>query len=145
MLKRTTKITSLITIAATMATMVPAMAADVKRAEDYDGTVYNAVAYKDGKFYIDGELEDMDEAAYYNDGGKYTDLDDIDSGDYAEAYGDKYVEAEEGDYYLDLETGKVTDDTVREDAFDDASTALRKKVNKDDHQIDMLILMCYRL
>ncbi|MFR1908103.1 MAG: hypothetical protein ACLS28_21285 [Clostridium neonatale] len=55
--------------------------------------VYNAVAYKDGKFYIDGELEDMDEAAYYNDGGKYTDLDDIDSGDYAEAYGDKYVEA----------------------------------------------------
>ena len=86
MLKRTTKITSLITIAATMATMVPAMAADVKRAEDYDGTVYNAVAYKDGKFYIDGELEDMDEAAYYNDGGKYTDLDDIDSGDYAEAY-----------------------------------------------------------
>ena len=132
MLKRTTKITSLITIAATMATMVPAMAADVKRAEDYDGTVYNAVAYKDGKFYIDGELEDMDEAAYYNDGGKYTDLDDIDSGDYAEAYGDKYVEAEEGDYYLDLETGKVTDDTVREDAFDDASTALRKKVNKDD-------------
>ncbi|MBS5694532.1 MAG: hypothetical protein KHW71_11305, partial [Bifidobacterium dentium] len=132
MLKRTTKITSLITMAATMATMVPAMASDVKRAEDYDGTVYNAVAYKDGKFYIDGELEDMDEDAYYNDGGKYTDLDDIDSGDYAKAYGDKYVEVGEGDYYLDLETGKVTDDTVREDAFDDASTALRKKVNKDD-------------
>ena len=132
MFRRSTKITSLIVAAASIATMVPAMAADVKRAEDYDGTVYNAIAYKDGKFYIDGELEDMDEAAYYNEGGKYTDLDDVDSGDSAKIYGEKYLEVEEGDYYLDLETGKVTDDSVREDAFDDASSALRKKVNKDD-------------
>ena len=132
MFRRSTKITSLIVAAASIATMVPAMAADVKRAEDYDGTVYNAIAYKDGKFYIDGELEDMDEAAYYNEGGKYTDLDDVDSGDSAKIYGEKYLEVEEGDYYLDLETGKVTDDSVREDAFDDASSALRKKVDKDD-------------
>ena len=132
MFRRSTKITSLLVAAASVVTMVPVMAADVKRAEDYDGTVYNAIAYKDGKFYIDGELEDMDEAAYYNEGGKYTDLDDVDSGDSAKIYGEKYLEVEEGDYYLDLETGKVTDDSVREDAFDDASSALRKKVNKDD-------------
>ena len=41
MFRRSTKITSLIVAAASIATMVPAMAADVKRAEDYDGTVYN--------------------------------------------------------------------------------------------------------
>ena len=135
MIKRLNKVTSLVVAAAAVASLVPAtgaMAADYKRVESKDGTVYNAQAFKDGKFYIDGELEDKDEATYYVSNGKYTDLDDIDSGDTVELYGGKYLEVETGDYYLDLETGKVTDDEIREDTADDAATALRKKVKKDN-------------
>lgn len=135
MFKRSTKITSLLVAAASIATMVPAMAADVKKLDDQDGTIYNAIAYKDGQFYIDGDLEDKDEAAYYLSDGKYTDLDDIDSGDEVRSYGTKYVEVGsegDGDYYLDLSTGKVTDDDVAKDAEDDAISALRKMVQKTD-------------
>ena len=132
MFRRSTKITSLIVAAASVATMVPAMAADVKKVDSQDGTVYNAVSYKDGKFYIDGELEDKDEAAYYVTGDKYSDLDDIDSGDEVEVYGEKYVNVDNGDYYLDLDTGKVTDDDVADDNLDDAKSAVRKKIKKDN-------------
>ncbi|MGG7153412.1 N-acetylmuramoyl-L-alanine amidase family protein, partial [Clostridium neonatale] len=132
MFRRSTKITSLIVAAASIATMVPAMAADVKKVDTQDGTVYNAKAYKDGKYYIDGEVEDKDEAAYYVSNGKYTDLDDIDSGDEVTRFGGKYLEVDNGDYYLDLETGKVTDDEVRDDSKDDAETNLRKKIRKDN-------------
>ena len=132
MFRRSTKITSLIVAAASVVTMVPAMAADVKKVDTQDGTVYNAKAYKDGKYYIDGEVEDKDEAAYYVSNGKYTDLDDIDSGDEVTRFGGKYLEVDNGDYYLDLETGKVTDDEVRDDSKDDAETNLRKKIRKDN-------------
>lgn len=135
MIKRLNKVTSLVVAAAAVSSLVPAtgaMAADYKRIESKDGTVYNAQAFKDGKFYIDGEFEDKDEAAYYVSNGKYTDLDDIDSGDDVKLYGGKYLEVDNGDYYLDLETGKVTDDEVREDTADDAATALRKKIKKDN-------------
>lgn len=143
MFRRSTKITSLIVAAASVATMVPAMAADYKKVEDNDGAISYAVAYKDGKFYIDGEPEEKDEDAYYFSNGKYEKLDDVDSGDtvtdyqlgdnsIADTYLGKYIEIEDGDYYLDLSTGKVTDDDIVEDALDDASTALKKKVKKDN-------------
>ena len=135
MIKRLNKVTSLVVAAAAVSSLVPAtgvMAADYKRIQSEDGTVYNAQAFKGGKFYIDGELEDKDEAAYYVSNGKYTDLDDIDSGDDVELYGGKYLEVDNGDYYLDLETGKVTDDEIREDNKDDAESALRKKIRKDN-------------
>ena len=132
MIKRMTKITSLIVTAASLSSMVPAMAADYERIDSKDGTIYNAVAYKDGKFYIDGEIDDNSEAAYYLSNGKYTELDDIDSGDTINTYGEKYVEVDSGDYYLDLETGKVTDDEIADDDLDDAQTALKKKIKKDN-------------
>ena len=139
MIKRLNKVTSLVVAAAAVTSLVPAtgaMAADYKRIQSEDGTIYGAVAYKDGIFFIDGELEDKDEAAYYVNNGKYTDLDesDIDSGDYESSedslYADKYVEIDT-DLYLDLETGKVSDDEVKEDNRDDAASALRKKFRKD--------------
>lgn len=138
MFRRSTKITSLIVAAASVATMVPAMAADVKKVDSQDGTVYNAVSYKDGKFYIDGELEDKDEAAYYVTGDKYSDLDDIDSGDEVEVYGEKYVNVDNGDYYLDLDTGKVTDDDVADDNLDDAKSAVRKIMMEDMQKLKKL-------
>jgi glucan-binding YG repeat protein len=131
MFKRSTKITSLLVAAASVASMVPAMATE--KVDELDGTIYNAIAYKDGKAYIDGDdIEGLSEGAYYLSDGKYTELDDVDSGDEAESYSDKYVEVEGGDYYLDLETGKVTDDEIKDDATDDAATALRKKIRKDN-------------
>ena len=135
MLKKSTKITSLVVAAATMATMVPAMAAD--KIADKDGTIYRAVSYKDGKLYIDGkdiqDAKDEDGVFFLND-GKSTEVDsDIDSGDEVTAvYGEKYVEIEDGDYYLDLSTGKVTDDEIRNDDREDAASELRKKIRKDD-------------
>lgn len=134
MIRRMNNFTCGLLAAASVMSLVPSstvMAADIKKIDSKEGTVYNAVAYKNGKYYIDGDLEDMDEDVYYLSNGKYTKVDDIDSGDSATIYGQKYVEVENGDSYLDLETGKVTDDNIREDAFDDVSTALRKKVKKD--------------
>ena len=135
MFKRANKITALLVAAAAVVSVLPATAAnaaDVKRVESKDGTIYNAVAYKDGQFYVDGEIEDKDEAAYYLANGKYTALDDVDSGDDVTTYGSKYLSVENGDYYVDLTSGKVTDDDIKGDEEDDAATALRKSVKKDE-------------
>ncbi|WP_252224075.1 N-acetylmuramoyl-L-alanine amidase family protein [Clostridium sp. ZBS2] len=130
MFNRANKATALLVAAAAVVSLVPATgvnAADYKRIESKDGTVYNAVAYKDGNFYIDGELEDKDEAAYYLSAGKYTELEDVDSNSDVETYGEKYTVVD-GNYFVDLENGKVTDDDIKEENKDDAEIALRKKV-----------------
>ncbi|OOP74778.1 N-acetylmuramoyl-L-alanine amidase family protein [Clostridium beijerinckii] len=130
MFKRANKITSLLVAAASVMALVPAYAADVKKVDSEDGTVYNAVAYKDGKFYVDGEIND-DEEAYYVADGKFNKLEDVDSGDEAVLYGEKYLDVSDGDYTVDLDKGTVTDDNIVDDTFDDAATSLRKKI-KDD-------------
>jgi hypothetical protein len=134
MIKRFNKATSLLIAAASVASVIPTgvMAADYTRVETQEGTIYNAVAY-DGKFVIDGNIVDEDtDAVYYLSDGKYTELDDVDSGDVIDYYGDKYLDIEDGDYYLDLEDGKVTDDEIKEDAQDDAASELRKNIRKDN-------------
>ena len=131
MFKRANKITSLLVTAAAVMSLVPAYAADVKKVDSQDGTVYNAVAYKDGKFYIDGEVNDKDEAAYYLADGKYNNLSDVDAGSDITTYGTKYVDVQGGDYFVDLTTGKVTDASIADDSRDDASSNLRKKVKAD--------------
>lgn len=134
MFKRANKITSLLVAAAAVVSLVPVTgvnAAEVKKVDSQDGIIYNAVAYKDGSALIDGEVKDKD-GAYYYAGGKYTELEDVDSGAKYAAYGSKYVEVDTDDYYVDLTNGKVTDDTVREDDTDDAASALRKKIKDSD-------------
>ena len=134
MFKRANKITALLVAAAAVVSVLPATAAnaaDVKRIESKDGTIYNAVAYKDGNFYVDGEVEDKDEASYFLSGGKYKDLEDVDSGADIELYGSKYLSVDDGDYFVDLSSGKVTDDDIKGDDEDDAASALRKNVKKD--------------
>ncbi|NRT37466.1 N-acetylmuramoyl-L-alanine amidase family protein [Clostridium beijerinckii] len=130
MFKRATKITSLLVAAASVMSLVPAYAADVKKIDSDDGTVYNAVAYKDGKFFVDGEIND-DEEAYYVSDGKFNKLEDIDSGDDADLFGEKYLDINDGDYTVDLDKGSITDDDTKGDTADDAAEDLRKKV-KDD-------------
>ncbi|MBC2455734.1 N-acetylmuramoyl-L-alanine amidase family protein [Clostridium beijerinckii] len=130
MFKRANKITSLLVAAASVMALVPAYAADVKKVDSEDGTVYNAVAYKDGKYFVDGEIND-DEEAYYVADGKFNKLEDVDSGDEAVLFGEKYLDVSDGDYTVDLDKGSVTDDDVVGDTADDAAAALRKKI-KDD-------------
>ncbi len=130
MFKRANKITSLLIATAAVTSMVPAYAADVKKIDSEDGTVYNAVAYKDGKAFVDGEIND-DEEAYYVSNGKFNKLEDIDSGDDAVLFGEKYLDVDDGDYTVDLDKGSVTDDDTKGDTADDAAENLRKKV-KDD-------------
>ncbi|UYZ34728.1 N-acetylmuramoyl-L-alanine amidase family protein [Clostridium beijerinckii] len=137
MFKRANKITSLLVAAASVMALVPAYAADVKKVDSEDGTVYNAVAYKDGKFYVDGEIND-DEEAYYVADGKMNKLEDVDSGDDAVLFGEKYLDISDGDYTVDLDKGSVTDDDVKGDTADDAASALRKKAkdDTDDRYLD---------
>lgn len=131
MLKRMTQTTSLLIAAAAIVSIVPAHAADYKKIDSKEGTIYNAVAYKDGKFYIDGGINDKDDAAYYLANGKYNTLSNFDSGSSVEAYGSKYINVEDGDYFVDLDNGTVTDDSIKEDAQDDTASALRKKIKAD--------------
>ncbi|MZK53454.1 hypothetical protein [Clostridium beijerinckii] len=136
MFKRANKVTALLVAAASVMSMVPAFAADVKKIDSEDGTVYGAVAYKDGSALIDGEVNDND-AAYYFADGKYTELEDIDSGSDYVAYGDKYAKVDDGsDYNVDLSTGKVLDQDLPSDDEDDAASALRKKIKDVDRYGD---------
>ena len=143
MIKRMNKVTSLLVAAAAVASIIPATgvsAADYKKIDSQEGTIYEAVAYKDGKFYVDGNTKDADtDAAYYLDAGTYTELDNVDSGaNITGTYGDKYLNVDSGDYYVDLSTGTVTDDSLESDNKDDAATALRKiiKANAEDRYTD---------
>ncbi|MFT8342085.1 MAG: N-acetylmuramoyl-L-alanine amidase family protein [Clostridium beijerinckii] len=143
MFKRANKVTALLVAAASVMSMVPAFAADVKKIDSEDGTVYGAVAYKDGTALIDGEVNDND-AAYYFADGKYTELGDVDSGsDYA-AYGSKYAKVDDGsDYNVDLSDGKVIDDDQPSNDEDDAASALRKKIKDSDRYTDTTVGSVY--
>jgi hypothetical protein len=130
MFKRANKITSLLVAAAAVVSLVPASASDYTKVDSEDGIIYSAIAYADGKAYVDGEIDD-EEAAYYVEDGDFTELDDVDSGDDVETFGEGYLDVEDGDYTVDLSTGEVTDDDIAGDTADDAASALRKAI-KDD-------------
>ncbi|WP_252237945.1 N-acetylmuramoyl-L-alanine amidase family protein [Clostridium sp. VAP51] len=140
MFNRANKMTALLVAAAAVVSLVPATgvnAAEVKRINSEDGKVYHAVAFKDGQFYLDGEVNDKDEAAYYLANGKYNEVKDVDSNSEISTYGEKYVNVEEGDYFVDLTNGKVSDEDLAEDDADDAAAALKKKIkDKADDRYD---------
>ncbi|AGF54835.1 hypothetical protein B0P06_001087 [Clostridium saccharoperbutylacetonicum] len=143
MIRRANKITSLVLAAAAVVSMVPAYAADVKKVESKDGTIYGAVAYKNGTAVIDAEVNDNDGVYLYKD-GKYNKLNDIDSGSDLAAYGTKYAKVDDGsDYNVDLETGKVLDDNIVSDDEDDAASALRKRIKNEDRYSDTKIGSAY--
>ncbi|WP_459479387.1 N-acetylmuramoyl-L-alanine amidase family protein [Clostridium saccharoperbutylacetonicum] len=131
MIKRMSKVTSVLVAAAAIISMAPANAADYKKIDSQEGTVYNAVAYKDGKFFVDAEINDKDDATYYLADGKYNNLADIDTGSTVSVYGSKYLNVGNGDYFVDLSNGSVTDDSIEADAQDDTSSVLRKNIKKD--------------
>ena len=139
MIKRISKATSLLVAVAAVVSIVPASAADYKKIDSQEGTVYNAVAYKDGKFYIDGAVDGKDDAANYLADGKYNTLSDIDSGATAETYGSKYIDVQVGDYFIDLSSGSVTDESINGSNFkfvtyDQEYAFIRRQLNTDPHE-----------
>jgi len=134
MFRRGRKFTSLLIVAASVVSIVPvsASAASYTKISDEEGTIYNAVAYKDGKFYIDGEPNKKDEAVYYLDNGKYTEIKKIDNEDDFEFYGSKYLNIDNGEYYLDLSSGKISEDDIKEDELDNVSEKLRREIKSDN-------------
>ena len=143
MLRRNKKIVATLLTTCAIVGVMPTMgvhASEVKRLDDQDGIVSSVVPFANGKFIIDGDLEYSDSledykysGVYLYDGSTFELLDDdIDSGAELERFGDKYVNIENGDYCVDLETKKVSDDDIVEDTMDDAKTALRKKFKKVD-------------
>lgn len=134
MFKRVNNIAALLVAATTVISIAPisASAATLEELKSQKGDIYNAIAYKDGKFYIGGEPKSKDNAAYYLSDENYSELDDVNAEDEVEEYGTKYVKVEDGDYYVDLTSGKVTDDKVEETEQDEVSVNLRSKVKSDN-------------
>lgn len=135
MLKRITKVTSLLVIAASIVSMVPAMATEAKKIEAQEGTIYSALAYYTdaGLYFIDAELNGENEAVYSVKGGKYTKLENIEPGDkITDFVDDKYLEMDDGDYYVDINTGDKLNDIVKDHRYDQALT-LRKKIKKENN------------
>jgi hypothetical protein len=140
MFKRANKITALLVAAASIMSVVPAMAADTTtttgtRLESKDGTIENAVAYSGGKYAYQGyKSSDDTDAVYYNGGDKDKALDDLSSADLNTAYADKYAFANNGSdqYLVDLTSGDVTDSTTPVDDADTAATKLQTKLKKTD-------------
>ncbi|EHI96804.1 cell wall binding repeat-containing protein [Clostridium sp. DL-VIII] len=135
MLKRANKVAALLIAAASMISMVPAMAADTQKLSTMDGTIESAVAFSDGKYLYQGyKSDDDDDGIYYNAGGKDKYLDDVEDSDLEGSYDTKYAFAKDGsdEYLIDLSNGSVTDDTTPSDNLDTATSKLRTNLRKTD-------------
>ena len=137
MFKRANKITALLVAAASVMSVVPAMAdsSTASRLGSKDGHITNAVAFKDGKYVYQGYKSDDDtDSIYYNAGDKDKEIDDISDATLNAAYADKYAFANDGSdqYLVDLTSGSESDDTTPKDDIDTAATKLQTKLNKTD-------------
>jgi FOG: Glucan-binding domain (YG repeat) len=132
MLKRITKITSLLVCAASVISIVPTMAADIQTIETQEGTIYS-VASKKGLFYIDGEINGQDEAQYYvGKDGKFNKL-DIDTDYYVkDLLQDKYLELTDEETYLDVTDGYKEANVSRQEFIDNVEKTLKKKIKHDN-------------
>ncbi len=134
MLKIFTKVTSLLVCAASIISIVPAMAADVKKVDSQEGTVYSAKA-KGAGIYIDGEINGKDEAHYFmSPDGKYNSIDGVDDGmSVDDLLLNQYLVMDDGDTVVDIKNNyKTADDKTRSDLQDDVASTLRKKIKNDD-------------
>lgn len=144
MFKRASKVTALLVAAASVMSMVPAMAADTMRLGNKDGHVYEGVSFKDGKYgYYGYRTDDDNTGIYYNSGSKDKDVMVKDAEDYSITrdttgpgvkFGDKYLIAAEGgngdEYLIDLTTGKIADIDTPEDQEATAKARLISAMKK---------------
>ncbi|EKQ50547.1 MULTISPECIES: N-acetylmuramoyl-L-alanine amidase family protein [unclassified Clostridium] len=134
MFKRANKITALLVAAASIMSVVPAMAAT--KLGTKDGTIEDAVAFKDGKYLYQGyRTEGDDTGLYYNAGDKDKKLDSADTIDptYGK-YDNNEVAALDGsnEYLVDLNKGTISDDDTVSDYQSTALTKLQNKLDKTD-------------
>ena len=135
MIKRMNKVTALLIAAASMISIVPAMAADstTSKLESKDGTIENAIEFQSGKYIYQGYTSDnSSDAIYYNGGDTDKAIDDLSSADLNTTYGDKYAFANNGSdqYLVDLTSGDASDSTTPSDDIDTAATKLQTKLKK---------------
>ena len=156
MFKRANKVTALLVAAASVMSVVPAMAADsTSRLGTKDGTIQHAIAFKDGKYLYEGyKSDDSDQGIYYNGGDKDKSLDDVQDADIIAhvtttgsaveaittdgSYQDKYAFVKDGsdEYLVDLTNGSVVDDNTPSDYLDTAVTKLKSALKKTDRYND---------
>ena len=135
MIKRMNKVTALLIAAASMISIVPAMAADstTSKLATKDGTIENAIAYQGGKYIYQGYTSDnATDGLYYNGGDTDKALSDLSSADLNTTYADKYAFANNGSdqYLVDLTSGDESDSTTPSDDIDTAATKLQTKLKK---------------
>lgn len=135
MIKRMTKITSLLVCAASIVSIIPAYAADVKKIDAQEGTIYDAKA-KGKAIYVDGAINGKDESQYWmTDDGKYNAISGLSDGMlYSDMLLNKYIEMDDKNTYFDVTDGKYTvvDETMRDNLQDDVATMVHKKIKADD-------------
>ena len=136
MIKRVNKITALLVTVTSMMSIVPAMASE--RLGTKDGTIKNAIAFKDGKYIYQGyRTEDDNNSVYYNAGDKDKELDDLSDATLGDRFDTNSAIADDGDEYLvDLSTGKVSDDDLASDVKSIAGDKLKSKLKKTDRYGD---------
>ena len=148
MFKRANKVTALLVAAASVMTMVPAMAAT--KLSNKDGTVKQGISYEDGQYsYYGYRTDDDDTGIWYNKGGEAKDsaIEDLDEYEYTNTskYGTKYAYAyndgkNDDEYLIDLSTGKVLEDETisekKEAAQSKLQGALRKAERFNDRAND---------
>jgi glucan-binding YG repeat protein len=136
MFKRANKITALLVAAASIMSVVPAMASE--RLGTKDGTLNYGIAYDGGKYVYDGYRTDDDNTGiYFNSGDKdklIPDLEDYKINGVDSKYGTKYLLAKDGSdqYLVDLSTGKVLDNETDEEKRDTIQGKLRSTLKKTD-------------
>ena len=136
MFNRSTKLTALLVAAASIASSVPAMAST--KLDTKEGTIYNAVSFKDGKYLFEGyKKDDNDKGLYYNNGkdDKALEVDDDIVDEITTKFGKDKVAVKDGDddYVVELQSGKIDEDAdTRKDLEDNAKTNLKSKLRKTD-------------
>ena len=139
MFKRSTKVTALLVAAASIMSVVPAMASE--RLGTKDGTIENAIAFKDGKYIYQGyRTDDDNKSVYYNAGDKDKELADLTDATLNAKYDTKNAIAWDGsdEYLVDLSNGSVADDNLASDDRSTAADKLESKLKKTDRYGDFV-------
>ncbi|MDR3593752.1 hypothetical protein [Clostridium sp.] len=129
MIKRANKVTALLIAATSVISSVsPAMATD--RLDAKDGSITNAVAFKDGKYLYEGSKDDNATGVYYNDGTNDKLLDNVEDIDSSPKFGSSYASVSHGsnEYEVNLSDGTVSDDANKDDLESAAKSKLGTKL-----------------
>ena len=134
MIKKMSKVTSLIVAAAAVMSLVPATAASAaERLETKSGTIESAIAFDGGKYIYEGyKTEDDVNGTYYNNGTSDKLMEDLNA-DSMSKYGDKYAKVMDGsdEYLVDLSNGQVLEGNAQ-DNIDNLKTKLKATLGKTD-------------